>query len=379
MNRLWVRLSLMISGVLFFVFFMQFLSITLDRSKTAPEEGDPSPMNAPPAEIQERLIEFMFFSVVVGTVGGMVIGRVVSAPISKLSNAAQRIGQGELELRVPGRGSQEIIELSNAFNRMAADLQHAETIRTNLMADVSHELRTPLTVLEGNLRAALDKVVPLDEAEVANLYGQTRHLIRLVNDLHELAQAESGQLPLEMVPVDLKIMITETLQALEPLATEKGISLSNETSALPEITADPIRIRQVLFNLLSNALRHTPGGGKITLSGKTNAGNVLLAVRDTGEGLDSNQLAAVFDRFYRADNSRSRETGGTGLGLAIVKAIVEAHGGRVEAYSAGKGQGCEFLVQLPVKGSLTQMPSSSSFCRLILGVSQKPGIDKPFD
>ena len=351
MNRLWVRLSLMISGVLFFMFFMQFLSITFDRSDPVPELGAPSPMNAPPAEIQGRLIEFMFFSMVVGTVGGVVIGRVVSAPISKLVIAAQRIGKGELDVRVPERGSQEIIELGHAFNRMAADLQQAETIRTNLMADVSHELRTPLTVLEGNLRAALDKVVPIDEAEVANLYGQTRHLIRLVNDLHELAQAESGQLPLEMVAVDLKMLIIETLQALEPLAIERGIVLINEIPALPEISADPMRIRQVLFNLLSNALRHTPDGGKITVSGKTYEENILLSVRDTGKGLDSHQLAAVFDRFYRVDKSRSRETGGTGLGLAIVKAIVEAHGGKVEAYSAGKGQGCEFLVQLPVKGS----------------------------
>jgi signal transduction histidine kinase len=351
MNRLWVRLSLMISGVLFFMFFVQFLAISFDRLSSEPEFGAPAPMNAPPAEIQGRLIEFMFLSVVVGTVGGVVIGRMVSAPIRRLADAAQLIGKGELSIRVPVRGSQEIIELSHAFNRMAADLQHAETIRANLMADVSHELRTPLTVLEGNLRAALDKVVPLDEAEVANLYGQTHHLIRLVNDLHELAQAESGELKLEKVPVELKVLVTETLQALEPLATEKGLLLNNETSALPEITADPIRIRQVLFNLLSNALRHTPGGGKITLSGKTNEDNVLLSIRDTGEGLDSYQLAAVFDRFYRADKSRSRETGGTGLGLAIVKAIVEAHGGRVEAHSAGRGQGCEFLVQLPVKGS----------------------------
>lgn len=351
MNRLWVRLSLMISGVLFFMFFMQFLSITFDRSEPAPELSAPSPMNAPPAEIQGRLIEFMFFSLVVGTMGGVVIGRVVSTPISKLAIAAQRIGKGELDVRVPERGNQEIIELGQAFNRMAADLQQAEIIRTNLMADVSHELRTPLTVLEGNLRAALDKVVPIDEAEVANLYGQTRHLIRLVNDLHELAQAESGQLPLEMVVVDLKMLIIETLQALEPLAIERGIVLSNEIPDLPKISIDPMRIRQVFFNLLSNALRHTPDGGKITISGKTYKENILLSIRDTGEGLDQGQLAVVFDRFYRVDKSRSRETGGTGLGLAIVKAIVEAHGGKVDAYSAGKGQGCEFLVQLPVNRS----------------------------
>jgi len=147
------------------------------------------------------------------------------------------------------------------------------------------------------------------------------------------------------------MLIFETLQALEPLAFERGIVLSDEIPALPEISADPMRIRQVLFNLLSNALRHTPDGGKITVSGKTYKENILLSIRDTGEGLDQSQLEVVFDRFYRVDKSRSRETGGTGLGLAIVKAIVEAHGGKVEAYSAGKSQGCEFLVHLTVKRS----------------------------
>jgi signal transduction histidine kinase len=245
------------------------------------------------------------------------------------------------------RGSQEIRELAETFNKMAADLQHAETLRTNLMADVSHELRTPLTVLEGNLRAALDKVVPLDEAEIANLYGQTRHLIRLVNDLRELSLAESGQLPLEKLPTDLKALAAETVQALEPLAVEKGVTLADEVPPLPEVSVDPFRIRQVLFNLLSNALRHTPQGGKITVKGETGSGVVVLSVQDSGEGLEPGQLPAVFDRFYRADKSRSRETGGTGLGLAIVKAIAEAHGGRAEATSAGKGQGSRFSITIP--------------------------------
>ena len=207
MNRLWVRLSLMISGVLFFMFFLQFLAISLDRARSGPEVGGSSPMNAPMAEIQGRLIEFMILSVVVGTAGGVVIGRVVCAPISNLALAAQRLGKGEMNVRVPERGSQEIIALGKAFNKMAANLQQAETMRTNLMADVSHELRTPLTVLESNLRAALDKVVPIDEAEIANLYGQTRHLIRLVNDLHELTQAEAGQLQLEKDDIDLNYLI----------------------------------------------------------------------------------------------------------------------------------------------------------------------------
>ncbi|MEI7849134.1 MAG: ATP-binding protein, partial [Chloroflexota bacterium] len=233
-------------------------------------------------------------------------------------------------------------------NKMAAELQHAETLRNNLMADVSHELRTPLTVLEGNLRAALDKVVPLDEAEIANLYAQTRHLIRLVNDLRELSMAEAGQLPLEKTATNLNNLVAETLQALEPLAAEKEIRLLGELSPLPEIVVDPFRIRQVLFNLLSNALRHTPSSGKISVTGSVTGKFIKLSVLDTGEGLEADELAAVFNRFYRADKSRSRESGGTGLGLAIVKAIIEAHGGRVTVKSAGKNQGSTFTLTLPI-------------------------------
>ncbi len=348
MKRLWLRLSLMISGVLFFVFFLQFLSITLEDHTAEIEASGGGPGDhADAAEIQERLVKFMFLSLAVGTAGGVAIGRVTSAPITRIARAARRLGQGELDVRVPVKGSQEIGELAEAFNKMAADLQHAEQLRNNLMADVSHELRTPLAVLEGNLRAALDKVVPLNEAEIANLYGQTRHLIRLVNDLRELALAESGRLPLEKTPTDLKSLAAETLQALEPLAVEKGVILSDEVAQLPPVNVDPFRIRQVLFNLLSNALRHTPAGGKVNLKGATGPGMITFSVQDNGEGLEPDQLPAVFDRFYRADKSRSRETGGSGLGLAIVKAIVETHGGTVEAHSAGKGQGSEFIFRLP--------------------------------
>jgi len=344
MNRLWVRLSLMISGVLFLMFFMQFLAITVDQARpNGDREGPPGS----PAQVQQNLIEFMAFSIVVGTAGGFAIGRIISTPVSNLVKAAHRLGKGDHDARVPIRGSQEMVELAETFNKMATDLQHADALRNNLMADISHELRTPLTVLEGNLRAALDKVVPLDEAEIANLYSQTRHLIRLVNDLRELSLAESGQLPLEKVPSDLKTLVVETLQALEPLSAERGITLVDEVPALPEVSMDSIRIRQVLFNLLSNALHHTPAGGNITVSGATTDNGIRLSIQDTGEGLEADQLVSVFERFYRVDKSRSRETGGTGLGLAIVKAIVEAHGGHVEAHSAGKALGSTFIVELP--------------------------------
>jgi two-component system OmpR family sensor kinase/two-component system sensor histidine kinase BaeS len=357
MNRLWVRLSVMIGGTLFLVFFMQFAAIMLAPDPVAGGPGD-GPNAEERAEVAARIVDFMLLSAVVGVVGGGLIGWVVSAPVNELARVAQRVGAGDLRARVRPRGSQEMVELGRAFNRMADDLQASQAARTDLMADVSHELRTPLTVLEGNLRAALDRVYPLDDAELANLYGQTRHLIRIVNDLRELSLAEARQLPLQLAEVDLPALIAETLQAVEPLATEKSIALTSTAAALPPLPADPSRLRQVLFNLLTNALRHTPRGGHITVAAEAEARDIRLTVADDGEGLTPQELLVAFDRFYRADKSRSRETGGAGLGLAIVKAIAEAHGGRVEARSAGKGRGAEFAVVLPLRPSKTVDPAA---------------------
>lgn len=345
MKRLWVQLGLMLSAVLFFVFFMQFLMITLEQTGLRADLDGPLDVN--PAEIQRRLLMFMFFSLGVGSAGGFLIGRVVSAPIERMRAAAAKIGQGDLNARVIPQGSLELMELAQTFNKMADDLQRAAALRTNLMADVSHELRSPLTALEGNLRAALDGVLTLDERCIANLYAQTRYLSRLVNDLRELSLAEAGQLPVEKHAVNLHRFVEEILQALEPLAAEKDIRLRNQLPDSFPAQADSLRIRQVFFNLLINALRHTPSGGVITLTGEQHNDSCVVSVQDTGEGLTPEALQSVFTRFYRADKSRSRETGGSGLGLAIVKAIVEAHGGRVEAHSPGIGQGSTFNVWLP--------------------------------
>ncbi|MEW6402164.1 MAG: ATP-binding protein [Chloroflexota bacterium] len=345
MNRLWVRLSLMISGVLFFVFFLQFLSITFDNHTPQSQ----SPIDEPPAEIQRRLFSFALLSLGIGLVGGVVIAQVVVSPISKLSQAAKRLGKGDLEVRVPEKGTREMIELSQAFNKMAQELQQSQTARRNLVADVSHELRTPLTVLEGNLRAVLDHVYTLEEAEVANLYGQTRHLIRLVNDLREISLAESGQMALEKMPTDFNILIAETMQALEPLSAEKQIQMAYEPILPLEGNVDGIRIRQVLFNLIGNAIRHTPEDGHIVIKAGTDSQQIHVSIQDSGDGLTQEELASVFDRFYRADKSRARETGGTGLGLSIAKATIEAHGGNIQAESNGKAHGSTFSFSLPIK------------------------------
>jgi signal transduction histidine kinase len=190
-------------------------------------------------------------------------------------------------------------------------------------------------------------VYALDESEAANLYEQTRHLIRLVNDLREISLAESGQLLLEKTPTDVNALILDVMQALEPLSAEKQIRMEYEPTSPLEAGVDSIRIRQVLFNLLGNAIRHTPQEGRILIRARMDVRGMMVSIQDSGDGLTPTELASVFDRFYRADKSRARETGGTGLGLSIARAIVEAHGGTVRADSPGKGQGSTFSFSIP--------------------------------
>ena len=340
MKPLWVRLSILISGLLLAVIIatavLGFVLVSLGTITPDPPFPDDGPGGA---EISFRLIITVATISLVGVAAGVVGSRSITAPITRLAEAARGIGAGDLGTRVHVGGSRELVEVGQAFNTMASNLQRSEELRSNLMADVSHELRTPLTALEGNLRAVLDHVYTLDEAEIANLYDQTRHLIRLVNDLRELALAEAHQLPLDKEPTDVYTLVDETVRVFAPLAEEKHVRLAQHLEHLPLVTIDARRMRQVL--------RHTPPDGVVTLLGRTDAEHVYIAVQDSGVGLAPDQLELVFERFYRTDQSRSRDTGGTGLGLAIVKAIVEAHGGSVAAHSDGVSQGTTFSLVLP--------------------------------
>lgn len=391
MNRLWVKISLAITGILMAgiillistMFILRAIGVVAFTPTDAPFFAAPlvalrragiiapdvsneeirAAFEVEAQEASNQVIEGIFkvlvqvaFAVgLIGVITGVWVSRTLTGPIYRLAEAARVIGSGDLNYRVTVRGSQEITDLAEMFNKMAANLQQAEILRNNLMADVSHELRTPLTVLEGNLRASLDHVYELDEAEIADLYGQTRHLIRLVNDLRELAQAEANCLPLYKEATDLHEIIEETLSIFGPPAEEEGVTLTaNVDAALPPVLVDPARLRQILHNLIANALRYTPAGGKITVDGKMIAGKIQLSVADSGKGILPEHLPHVFDRFYRADTSRSRQTGGTGLGLAIVKALVEAHGGSISVNSGRSGPGATFMVILP--GVFTEPP-----------------------
>jgi signal transduction histidine kinase len=242
-----------------------------------------------------------------------------------------------------------MIAVARAFNEMAAGLEEAEQLRRNLIADVAHELRTPLSVLQGNLRAILDDVYPLEKAEVTRLYDQTRLLSRLVNDLHELALAEARQLALNLQETDIARLITTTGDTFAPIAETKGVTLHTDLAPnLPAVPVDEARLTQVLHNLLNNGLRHTPEHGSITIRAQAEAKVIRIDITDTGDGILPEHLPHIFDRFYRTDPARGRDTGGAGLGLAIARAIVEAHDGQLTVASPGvPGRGSIFTITLP--------------------------------
>ena len=295
------------------------------------------------------LLQVLLIGAVLAMVFGVLVNRWLSAPLTRLVDGTQAIARRDLSFRVKEQGSTEMREVSNSFNQMAAALEDAETLRRSMLNDIAHELRTPLTVLEGNLRAILDDVYPLEKTEITRLYDQTRHLHRLVDDLRLLAQAEARQLPLQRSAIDLVLLLEEVAELFSPLAGEKNISLNTSLPRSSVLAAvDRMRFAQTLQNLLANALQHTPVGGAVSLSLQTEGETAAIAIADNGEGIAAEDISHLFDRFYRVDKNRARDTGGVGLGLAIAQALVRAHDGEIEVTSAGVGLGSTFTIRLPL-------------------------------
>ena len=314
----------------------------------APREFQENRTRPPYANI---VVQSLLTIAVVGGLAGIAFGLVASrwltAPLNDVAIAARAIGKRDWSRRVEEKGSDEIKDVARAFNEMVTNLEEGEQLRRNLLADVDHELRTPLSVLKGNLRAILDEVYPMNLEEMARLYEHTRFLSRMVNDLHELAQAEAHQLPLDMQATNLSQLAALTAETFRPSAEAKGIALNtNLPENLPPVQVDPARLTQVLQNLLANALRHTPAGGTIAIKTSATPTLVYLSIADTGEGIAPEHLDHIFDRFYRTDMARTRDKGGAGLGLAIARAIVEAHGGQISVASQGVNMGSTFTIQL---------------------------------
>jgi two-component system sensor histidine kinase BaeS len=269
-------------------------------------------------------------------------------PLRSLSAAAKGIATGDLSRRAGVAGQDEVGQVAHTFNQMADSLQAYETERRQMTAAIAHELRTPLSVIQSNLEAMLDGVLPTDADELVSLHQEARLLNRLIEDLRTLSLTDAEQLRLQMEPVNVGELATQVGERLQLHAEKKGIRLETAVSnPILLIQADPERLTQILTNLIANALRYTPEGTRVQVSVRAVAGGVETAVSDNGPGIPSEDLPKLFDRFWRAEKSRSRATGGSGLGLAVVKQLVEAHGGRVVVESTS-GQGTRFTFFLSV-------------------------------
>jgi signal transduction histidine kinase len=276
------------------------------------------------------------------------LARGMTQPLRDMASAAQRMEVGDYSRRVRTASRDEVGQLATAFNRMSGELENLERSRRDLVANVSHELKTPIAAIRAHLENLLDGVEAPDPATLQVMLTQTERLSRLIDQLLELSRLESGELPLRREEVLLAPLVAQVLSEIEVARSDRGVGVTSHVpDDLPSVEADRERVHQVLFNLLDNAVRFTPSGGSVTVSADRHDGSVEVRVADTGVGIPAEHLPRLFERFYRADPSRSREDGGTGIGLAIARSVVEAHGGHINAQSE-PGVGSVFTFDLPV-------------------------------
>jgi signal transduction histidine kinase len=288
------------------------------------------------------------------------LARGLTQPLRSMAGAARRLARGDYTQRVPITSRDEVGQLAEAFNRMAGEMEGLERLRRDLVANVSHELKTPISALRARLENIMDGVEPADPALLAVMLQQTERLTRLVDQLLDLSRLESGDVHLEREPLALGPLVDRVLSEVRLARHDRGIHARNEIPAdLPLIEADRERIHQLLFNLLDNAFRFTPAGGRVSVQAASNGEWCEVTVEDTGPGIPPEQLSLVFERFYRVDPSRSREDGGTGIGLAIAHSVVDAHGGRIWAESE-PGGGSRFRFVLPMVAGVAAGPATDA-------------------
>jgi len=305
--------------------------------------GEP---RAAPIDLWPALIAAAIVALI-AIVGTALMSRRVLRPVVKLTAAARQLGDGDLAGRVPVRGRDQIAELATSFNRMAASLQASKEQQRTMVGDIAHELRTPLANIRGYLEALKDGVLAPDPVLFQSLHEEAVLQQRLIDDLQDLAEAESGTMIYHRARLDVADLLSTSRTAHLAAAEARGVRLAMTVHGDPVIHGDADRLRQVIGNLITNALRATPAGGTVTLRTQAQPDAVYVAVADTGHGITEDDLPHVFDRFWRADNARSRSTGGSGLGLAIAREIVAAHQGSITVTSTA-GKGTVFTMRFPL-------------------------------
>ncbi len=327
------RLLFLVFGFVAFVVVLSIAGYLFGHATGPPAGGGPP-----------RVGFFWGFLIVLGIVLILALGRRVrrmAAPVEDLVEAAGRIRSGDYSTRVREDGAPELRSVAQAFNAMTAQLEASEKQRRSFLADVTHELRTPLSIIRGQAEGIADGLYPADAVHVAPIVEATQTLERLVDDLRTLALAETGHLQLQREPVDIAAVIHDTLASFQAQAEAKGVTLGADLPAeLPTVSADAVRIRGVIANLLGNAIAHTPAGGSVRVSAAPADRGATVSVTDTGEGISADLLPRIFDRFVKTPGSS-----GSGLGLAIARDVVTAHGGTITAESAvGTGTTVRFTL-----------------------------------
>jgi histidine kinase len=301
------------------------------------------------AVVDEALLIAAFAALATAIVISLFVSRRIVEPLQELTAVSRRLAHGYYHERTQIESDDELADLSRSINQLAATLEQTEHRRLALLADVAHELRTPLTTIEGYMEGLIDGVIAPNSSTFTLIQHEAVRLKRLIEELALLSRAEAGELPIVPRPLDVRPVINQVATQFLPLFSARHVALRvvlpNE---LAEVHADPDRVEQTLINLLSNALRYTPPNGSVTIEALPQEYYVQIGIHDTGVGIAGEHLSHIFERFYRVDKSRNRQSGGTGIGLTISRHLIYAQGGDIWAESDGPGKGASFYLTLPL-------------------------------
>jgi signal transduction histidine kinase len=305
-------------------------------------------------ELLPLLAQAAVVGLLVAVALAIIISRSIARPLQTVAKAVAVVSGGRFNQRVPIKGPKEVRDVGEAFNRMADEVQSEQQAQQEFLANVSHDLKTPLTSIQGYSQAIIDGAASNPVAAATIIYDEAARLNRMVVELTDLARLQAGRLSMQMTGLDMGQLAEAVGQRLSIVAREKGVDLRLETMPMPEVAGDGDRLAQVLTNLISNAINYTPPGGTVTVRTQVANGGVEVIVEDTGVGIPPSELPRIFERFYQVDKARGPRRG-TGLGLAIVQEIVQAHGGKITASSAGENRGSTFTIWLPSPNLTTIM------------------------